>query len=144
MSSERSHTKSSGESACSPPTWMKLPSLPKCMCRCCGMADLAILLGVWEPIRNSLFRSNNFTWRPTASFLCRKRGDSGLPKWVNVCVWEDIWLWPTHQFFIQMNSTDFKVKHEQLCYSSTRGSKKMQSSCRIWNITCLFFHFKLI
>lgn len=67
----KAHTKSSGESACNPPTWMKLPSLANCTCRCSGIADLAILLGMWEPTRNSLFRSNSFTCRETASFLCR-------------------------------------------------------------------------
>lgn len=66
----QAHTKSSGESACNPPTWMKLPSLAKCRCRCSGIADLAILLGWWELTRNSLFRSRSFTWRATASFLC--------------------------------------------------------------------------
>lgn len=65
------HTKSLGESACSPPIWMKLPSVAKFRCRCSGIADLAILFGMWEPTRNSLFRSSNFTWRATASFLCR-------------------------------------------------------------------------
>lgn len=67
-------TKSCGESACNPPTWMELPSLAKCTCRWSGIAALAILLGKWDLSRNSLFKSNSFTWSATASFLCRPNG----------------------------------------------------------------------
>lgn len=74
LRANEAHTKSRGESACSPPTWMERPSLAKCTCRCSGIAALAILLGKWDLSRNSLFKSNSFTWSATASFLCRPNG----------------------------------------------------------------------
>lgn len=40
--------------------------------------------------------------------------------------WRDLWR-PSHQFLIQMNPTDFKVKHEQLCYSPTQTETNQSS-----------------
>lgn len=97
------HTKSSGESACNPPTWMKLPSLANCTCRCSGIADLAILLGMWEPTRNSLFRSNSFTCRATASFLCREN-----VMW-SVCI--------TDHLSVHIHGSQVTVKLERLLTS---------------------------
>lgn len=122
------HTRSSGESACSPPTWTKLPSLANCRCRCSGMADLAILLGMWEPARNSLLRSNSLMCSATASFLCRRKrvwcseggGSSRLTSYSHRQGTE------SHQFFVQVNSTDLKVKHEEFCHTS--GESQQRSS----------------
>lgn len=90
----QSPTKSSGESACSPPTWMKLPSLANCRCRCSGMADRAILLGMWEPTRNSLLRSNSLTCSATASFLCGEKNEWRSVGGRGVCMYNR-WLNPT-------------------------------------------------
>lgn len=114
-------TRSSGESACSPPTWMKLPSLANCRCRCSGMADLAILLGMWEPARKSLLRSNSLMCSATASFLCR---------------WTKVWRLGPHvrqatHTYSRRNPTNFSSRWIPLISKSNMKS----SATRLWKNT---------
>lgn len=66
-------TRSSGESACSPPICMYFPSLVKWWRMCLGSALISIRFGMWQPIRYWLLRSNSWTFNLTASFLWERK-----------------------------------------------------------------------